>query len=179
TFTMQDGQVQRLDPLAFDAVVRSVDQGLPIDAVRIRERMEQALAAGTLTVALAEGELAIADGQVRLANTMVRAQGADLAVSGSVVLTDETLDTKLVLTGPARADAPTGTRPELAVTLKGPTAAPRRTLDVASLSSWLALRAVEQQSKRIDALESGRHIAPPVNHEPEAAPPPAATPPRA
>ena len=43
TFTLQDGRVARLDPAAFDAVIRSVDQGLPIDATRIRDRMEQAL----------------------------------------------------------------------------------------------------------------------------------------
>src|SRR5262249_27722707 len=119
TFTLQDGQIQRLDPGAFDAVIRSVDQGLPVDPARIRERMEQALAAGALPVGLAEGQVAIADGQVRLANTIVRAQGADLALSANVVLTEDALDARLVLTGPARPDAPGGTRPELAITLKG------------------------------------------------------------
>jgi len=113
----------------------------------------------------------------------VRAQGADLAVGGNVVLTEDAVDAKLVLSGPARPDAPGGTRPELAITLKGSTDAPKRTLEVAALSNWLALRAVEQQNKRIDALESGREINPPPVREPEASPPPGiitpAPPPRA
>jgi large subunit ribosomal protein L24 len=51
--------------------------------------------------------------------------------------------------------------------LKGPIDAPKRSIDVAALSSWLALRAVEQQSKKLDVLE-GR--------EPPAAPAPSSTP---
>src|ERR1043166_7004167 len=104
TFTVQDGRAQRLDPAAFDAVIRVIDQGLPIDTARIRERMEQALGAGTLSIPLAEGEITVAAGQGRVINTVVRAQGADLAIGGNAVLTDETVDAKLTLSGAARPD---------------------------------------------------------------------------
>jgi large subunit ribosomal protein L24 len=154
TFTLRDGGIARLDPGAFGAAIRSVDQGLSIDPERVRERMEQALAAAALTIALAEGEIAIADGQAHLSNTVVRAQGADLAVSGRAMLTEDLVDAKLVLSGSARPDALGGARPDIAITLKGPIDAPKRALDVAAFSNWLALRFVEQQSKRIDALES-------------------------
>ena len=63
TFTLQDGRIARLDPAAFDAIIRNVDQGLPIDAGRIRDRMELALGNGGLNVPLAEGEIAVAAGQ--------------------------------------------------------------------------------------------------------------------
>jgi len=43
--------------------------------------------------------------------------------------------------------------------LRGPVDTPKPTLDVAAFSNWLALRAVEQQSKRIDALEAAREKA--------------------
>ena len=171
TFTLQDGRIQRLDPAAFEAVIRSVDQGLPIDTARITDKTEQALAVGALTVALAEGEVAVANGQARLANTMVRAEGADLSLNGSVALTDDALDARLTLSGPARADAPAGARPEIGVTLKGPADSPKRMLEVGALSNWLALRAVEQQSKRIDALESGREVHPPAAGDPAAGAP--------
>ena len=82
-FTLQDGKIARLDPGAFEAVTRSVDQGLPIDTARIRDRLEKAFAAGALTVSLVRGEIPVAGGQVRLINTAVRANRADLAVSGS------------------------------------------------------------------------------------------------
>jgi hypothetical protein len=44
--------------------------------------------------------------------------------------------------------------PELAVTLKGPLAAPARSLDVAALTGWLSLRAAELQSRRIESIEA-------------------------
>src|SRR6185503_3076576 len=53
TFTIQDGQVMRVDPAVFAAVIRSVDDGLPIDAARNHDRTEAALGNGTLNVALA------------------------------------------------------------------------------------------------------------------------------
>src|SRR5207249_5544903 len=68
----------------------------------------------------------------------------------------DSIDAKLTLTGPVRPDAPSGVRPEVTIALKGATDAPKRTLDATAFSNWLALRAVEQQSKRIDALEAGR-----------------------
>ncbi len=159
TFTLEKGRVVRLDPAAFDAVIRAVDQGLPIDATRVRDRMDAALGSGVLTFALAEGALAINAGQARLSNTTVRAQGADLAVSGSVNLADGGLDARLTLTGAAGTGALASTRPEVAIALKGPSDAPKRSIEVAALTSWLALRAVEQQSKKLDLLE-GREPAP-------------------
>jgi uncharacterized protein involved in outer membrane biogenesis len=156
TFSLQEGGVQRLDPAAFDAVIRSVDQGLQLDTTRIRDRMEQALSAGVLTVARAEGEFAVVGGQARAINVKVNAQGTDVGVSGSASLADDTIDAKLTLSAPERPDAPAGTRPEVTITLKGATDAPKRAIDVTTFFNWLALRAVDQQSKRIDALEAAR-----------------------
>ena len=156
TFSLQDGGAQRFDPTAFDAVIRSVDQGLQLDATRIRDRMEQALSAGALTVVKAEGEFSLVGGQARAVNVKVNAQGADVGVSGSALLADDTIDARLTLSAPERPDAPAGTRPEVTITLKGATDAPKRTIDVTAFFNWLALRAVDQQSKRIDALEAAR-----------------------
>jgi len=173
TFTVQDAQIQRLDPGAFDAVIRSTDQGLPIDVARIRERMDQALAVGPLPVSLAEGQIAVVAGQIRLANMMVRAQGAELALSGNVALAEDAIDARLLLTGPARTDGPAGAAsPDVAVTLKGPIDAPKRTLEAAAFTNWLALRALEQHTRRIDALESGQPINLPAPGEGEVKPPP-------
>jgi large subunit ribosomal protein L24 len=46
--------------------------------------------------------------------------------------------------------------------LKGPLDMPRRNIDVGPFASWLALRAVEQQSKKLDVLE-GREPSQPPN----------------
>jgi len=156
TFSLQEGGVQRLDPAAFDTVIRSVDQGLQLDSTRIRDRMEQALSSGVLTVVRADGEFTLVGGQARAVNVKVNAQGADVGVSGSALLADDTIDARLTLSAPERPDAPGGTRPEATITLKGATDAPKRAIDVTTFFNWLALRAVDQQSKRIDALEAAR-----------------------
>ncbi len=152
SFTLENGRVMRLDPAAFDAVTRAVDQGLPIDAARIRDRADAALTRGGLGIALAEGAITISEGQVRLNNPTVRAQRADLTAGGTVNLAEGALDARLTLFG-AGAGAATDTRPEIGIVLKGPIETPKRTVDVAALASWLALRAVEQQSKKLDVLE--------------------------
>jgi large subunit ribosomal protein L24 len=165
-------------------VIRAVDRGLPIDAARIRDRTDAALAGGVLAVPLAEGEISINAGQARLSNTTVRAQRADLAVSGGVNLAEGALDARLTLLGAAGAGAAADSRPEVLIALKGPVDAPRRSIDVTALASWLALRAVEQQSKKLDVLEgrdpaasparpasnADTQIAPAVQRPPAAAP---------
>ncbi len=179
TFTLQDGRIARLDPAAFDAIIRNVDQGLPIDAGRIRDRMELALGNGGLNVPLAEGEIAVAAGQARLSNAIVRAERADLTVDAGLDLAAGKLDAKLTLMGPEGAGGATHGRPEIGIMLKGPIGGPTRTLDVAVLSSWLALRAVEQQAKRLDALEAARSNAVDPPAAPVVAPPTAPATPEA
>ncbi len=153
TLALRDGSIARFDPAAFDIVTRAVDQGLPIDATRIGTRMEAALAASALPVALAEGSIAVTMGQLRLVDPVVHAEGAELAPTGSVDLTQNAIDAHLILSGPKVADASAGSRPDISLSLKGPIDAPKRVLDVAALANWLALRAVDQKAKRVDALE--------------------------
>src|SRR5581483_2261325 len=173
TFMLQDGTLARLDPRAFDAIIRAADQGLPLDAERVRDRMEAVLTVGGLRVPLAEGEFMIGEGQARLANTVVRAQGAEVAASGSLDFLHDIIDARVILSALVTGNAQTGVRPDIVITLKGPTKAPTRTLDATALASWLALRAVDQQAKRLDALESGL----PANPADTLITPPAASPP--
>jgi large subunit ribosomal protein L24 len=45
------------------------------------------------------------------------------------------------------------------ISLKGALPSPHRTVDISQLTSWLTLRAVEQQSRQIDAMERAAHDA--------------------
>jgi large subunit ribosomal protein L24 len=153
SFTVDNGTVERLDPAVFDALTRAVDGGLPIDAVRVRTWLDKALAARALPVTRAEGSITLTAGQARLSNTTVRTPAVELTAGGSANLADGGLDARLVLSGSPGTGGVAQARPEIAITLKGPVANPKRTIDVAGLSSWLALRSVEQQSKKLDALE--------------------------
>lgn len=180
TFTLQDGRVARIDPQAFDTIIRNVDQGLPIDVNRIRDRMEVALANGGLAIPLAEGEIALAAGQARLVNTVVRAEHVDLALVANVDLAQSIIDASMTLTGAAGAGGASQGRPEVGIVVKGPIRAPKRTLEVAALTNWLSLRRIEQQTKKIDELEQSRELpaAPPVPADPQpgASPPAEAAP---
>src|SRR6185369_9678777 len=71
-------------------------------------------------------------------------------------LADASLDARLTLSGPIMSEGSSSIRPEILVTLKGPYAAPKRTIDVSTLSGWLMLRSVERQAKQIDVMEAQR-----------------------
>jgi uncharacterized protein involved in outer membrane biogenesis/tetratricopeptide (TPR) repeat protein len=162
-FGIEDGKFAGLDPSAVDAVIRSVDEGLPIEAARIRERMEEALGRGELSVH-GDGAITAAAGRATLTASRLRADGADLSVSARYDLATEALDAKLTLARPAGiGDAGVG-RPEIAVILHGPIESPRRTLDIAALVDWLSTRAIAENAKRLAAISApldARPVEPP------------------
>ena len=149
-----------LDPRAFDAVTRAIDQGLTVDASRIADVVRKALDSGQLTVKRAQGTIAVNAGQVRVNDFAAAGADADLSLLGNLDLIDGTLDAHLVLSGKS-----SGARPDIFMSVKGPLAAPARSVDVSALTGWLTLRAVENEAKRLKALErappkSGLNVAP-------------------
>lgn len=168
--TLGDAQFAGLDPRAFDAVTRAVDQGLPIDAVRIADVVRKALESGQLVVKRADGTIEISAGQARLSNVTVESKDAELSLAGNLDLTDGAIDARLVLSGSSQA---AGARPDIFMALKGSVAAPSRSIDVSALTGWLTLRAVENQAKRLRAIESA---APPPRQQAPVVPPRPQTP---
>src|SRR6202044_2606275 len=65
-------------------------------------------------------------------------------------------DANLKLTQPSPANALTQLPPELTVAVRGPLAAPERTLDLSGLVGWLTLRVTEQQTRRLESIEANR-----------------------
>jgi uncharacterized protein involved in outer membrane biogenesis len=159
-FTLSDAQLAGLDPRAFDAVTHAVDQGLAIDAVRISDVIDKALQSGRLSVQHAEGTLAVSAGQVRLNKFSADSPDAQLSLAGNLDLTDGSIDARLVLSG---SNEQTGARPDIFMALKGPVTAPAHNIDVAALTGWLTLRAVENQAKQLREIEraSPRPSVPP------------------
>ena len=133
--------------------MRAVDAGMTLEPARLRDVVTPALDAGPLLVPNADGSITVNAGQARLGTLVARAEGADVAISGNYDLSDRSVDARILLSGPTALTS--AGRPELAIALKGPAAAPKRTLDVSSLAGWLALRSVEQQSKKLEAIERG------------------------
>ena len=150
---LSDAQFAGLDPRAFDAVTRAVDEGLPIDSARISDTVSKALDSGQLDVQRAEGKIAVSAGQIRLSDVAATGKDAALSLSGNLDLTDGSIDARVVLSGTGEA---AGTRPDIFMALKGPVAAPASTIDVSALTGWLTLRAVENQAKKLREIEQQR-----------------------
>ena len=71
---------------------------MPIDAARVRDRMDSALASGDLAVRRAEAGISIEGGQARmLSNPILEKPDVDLAVNGLVNLADGSIDARLTL----------------------------------------------------------------------------------
>lgn len=176
TVRLEDGYFSALDPKVFDVIIRASDHGLAIDTPRIATIVTAALERGRLAVPRIETAVAVNAGQVRLANTVAKAQGAQLAANASIDLTQASIDSRLILTGDAGEDG-AGGRPDIFIALKGPLAAPQRTIDVSALAGWLTIRSVDRQAKKLQALEASRREALPHAAAPAPAPhPPAAKP---
>jgi large subunit ribosomal protein L24 len=158
TVTLEGAQLAGLEPKAFDTVTASVDRGTTVDAAKIRDMMEAALNAGRLQAPRIDGAFSMIAGQARWGNVVVHGEGGDLTVTGTVDLSEWTLDARLTLSGGA-TDAATSGRPDVFVGLKGPIEASKRTLDVSALTGWLTLRVLDRQSKEIEALEAKRQEA--------------------
>ena len=155
-YSLNDGSFAALDPRVFDSVTRSVDAGLPIEAARIRDSTATALESGPFPFKRIDGTVAIGAGQLRLPAIKVETKNAALSLSGSLDLTDGALAGRMVLTGTALA---AGAHPDVFMTLSGPLNAPTRSIDVAALTAWLTLRAVENQSRLLE-MERARQSQP-------------------
>ena len=168
--TVENVEIGGLDPTAMDAAITAVDRGLAVNSTRIVDIVNAALDAGRLRVPFAAAPITIADGRAQLTDLTAPAQSADVAASVALTLADNQLDARIALTGPQRNNAPAGERPSLAVAVKGPLAAARRTADVTPLVSWLTSRAVEQETKRLNDAERERKRLEPAEPRRAAAP---------
>ncbi|HET8545896.1 MAG TPA: AsmA family protein [Pseudolabrys sp.] len=147
---LTDAQLAGLDPRTFDAVTRAVDQGLAIEQGRIADVVRKSIGSGRLSVRRAESALTVSAGQIRLSKPIIDSKDAALSVAGAFDLTDGLIDARLVLSGQSEA---AGARPDIFIALKGPMPDVSYNIDVSALTGWLTLRAVENQTKRLRAIE--------------------------
>jgi uncharacterized protein involved in outer membrane biogenesis len=158
TVALNDAHIGGLDPAAFAAAIQAAGQSTVIEPAKIQPAVNAALMNGRLTVPQGDAAMTITGGKVNVANVSLPAQdGAALALSGTLDLNTASVDARFALSAPPPAHALIATRPELAVSLKGPLAAPVRSLDMAALNGWLTQRASELLNRQLELLEvSGR-----------------------
>jgi AsmA-like C-terminal region/AsmA family len=181
TVTLESARVAGLDPRAFDVAIRASDEGRATDDIKLRQIVEPALSAGALSVKSAQIPFNIRDGRLRVGATTLDAEGARAIISGGYDVPADQADIRasLVSTGVGAS----ASRPEIQLFAVGSPDALDRTVDVAALSSWLAVRAIDRETRRLDSIERGEpppalpaSIPPPAAAQPSAAVPDALAP---
>ncbi|MDH2382481.1 AsmA family protein [Bradyrhizobium sp. CER78] len=167
--TLEGLNLPGLDPRAFDVAIRASDSGQATDDTRLRQIVEPALAAGPLSVASAQIPFNIRDGRIRVGATTLAADGANVILSGGYDIPADQADIRAALASTQVGTA--NSRPEIQLLAVGTPDGLSRSIDIAALSSWLAVRAIDRETKRLDAIERGEPTPPPT---PAALPPPAA-----
>lgn len=172
TVTLESARVAGLDPRAFDVAIRASDAGHATDDSRLRKIVEPVLASGALLVASAQIPFTIRDGRLRVGATTLDGEVANAIVSGGYDIPADQVDIRVTVALAALEQATS--RPEIQVFVAGSPDALDRTVDVAALSSWLAVRAIDRETRRLDSIERGE---PPQPATPASIPPAIAQPP--
>ena len=151
--TIEQAKISGLNPQAFDAAIRASDSGVAADDNRLRQIVEPVLSTAPLTIASAQIPFSIQSGRLRVSTTTLEADGARAIVSGGYDIAADQADIRanLISTAPGATVA----RPELQIFAVGSPDHLDRTVDVAALSSWLAVRAIDRETRRLDSLERG------------------------
>jgi large subunit ribosomal protein L24 len=172
TMTLESAVIGGLDPRAFDVAIRASDAGQATNDIRLREIVEPALSGGALLVASAQIPFTIRDGRLRVSPTTLDSDVARAIISGGYDIPADQADIRATITSAAIGQA--SSRPEIQIFAAGSPDALDRTVDVAALSSWLAVRVIDRETRRLDSIERGE---PPPPATPASIPPPAAQPP--
>ena len=173
TLTLETAVIGGLDPRAFEVAIRASDSGQATDDNRLRQIVEPVLSSGGLSVKSVQIPFNIRDGRIRVTATTLDAEGARAIVSGGYDIPADQADIRASLASTVVGSATS--RPEIQLFAVGTPDALDRTVDVASLSSWLAVRAIDRETRRLDSIERGD----PPPALPASIPPPAAAPPAA
>jgi large subunit ribosomal protein L24 len=158
TVTLDNAAIPNLDPRAFDAALRAADAGQLGDDGKLRQVVEPALSSGTLSIASAQIPFIIRDGRLRVGATPLEAQGARAIVSGGFDIPADQADIRASLS--SNTVGSSNSRPEVQLFAVGTPDTLTRAVDVTSLSSWLAVRAIDRETRRLDAIARGE--APPA-----------------
>ena len=180
TVTLESAGIAGLDPRAFDVAIRASDAGQATDDSRLRKIVEPVLSGGALLVASAQVPFTIRDGRLRVGATTLDSDVARAIVSGGYDIPADQVDMRVTVALAAVEQATR--RPEIQVFIAGSPDALDRTVDVTALSSWLAVRAIDRETRRLDSIERGEPPAampasiPPMIGEPAVGAPDAALP---
>jgi large subunit ribosomal protein L24 len=154
TITLQGARLPGLSPKAFEAALTAADHSKAGDEAALRRAVEPALASAPLELASAQIPFVIKDGRLRVNATALETAEARAVISGGYDITADQADLRVNLIA-LNMKGPGNSLPELQVFAIGPPDRLQRAVDLAPLTSWLAIRAIDRETKRLEALERG------------------------
>jgi uncharacterized protein involved in outer membrane biogenesis len=150
--TLESAVIAGLNPRAFEVAMRASDNGQATNDTKLRQIIEPVLSAGALPLKSAQIPFTIREGRLRIAATTLDAEGARAIVSGGYDIAADQADIRVILASTA---VEAGSHPEIQLFAAGSPDGLNRTIDVGALSSWLAVRAIDRETRRLDSMERG------------------------
>ncbi len=153
TLTIDGARIAGLNPDAFDVAIKASDAAKAMNEDQLRRIVASELQRGDLAVKQAQIPFLLRDGRLSVGATTLDADQARAVVSGGYDVVADQVDIRANLT--SRATEKTNGPPQLEIFAVGTPDALAPTIDVSGLSSWLALRAIDRETRRLDAISSG------------------------
>lgn len=159
TLAVKDLEIAAADPSAIAAVLAATAVGAPPDERRTAQLFDRALARGPLRVAALESTFGVVNGVVRVSPARaLLTQGREpdsgqvrVSVSANLDLVRLILEASLDLeAAPLAGAAPGGT-----LTWRGPVGGPERQVTASALTSVIAMRAIERETRRLEDRQRG------------------------
>ncbi|PZA14046.1 hypothetical protein DNX69_01070 [Rhodopseudomonas palustris] len=152
TVTLSHATIAGLDPSAFAVAIRAADQGQPIDTDHLAKMVEPALTAAPLKVESAQFPVSLSDGRLKLSPTTLQAKDARAVISGGYDIAAGQADLRVTLTPTEPAQE---LPPEIRMFAAGPPDRMEWSRDLSGLSSWLSIRRIDRETRKLQMLEQG------------------------
>ena len=168
--TLDNLHLAGLEPRVFDIANEASESAQVTDDAKLKDLIDPLLAKGQLDVPSAQIPFSVKDGRLSVADTQLAASNARVAVSGGYDMPADQMNIRVALSQPEGAAFGA---PGLTIFLLGTPDRLARSVDVSSLSSWLAIRAIDRETKRLDELnrDPSQAFLPPQVSLPKVSPP--------
>jgi uncharacterized protein involved in outer membrane biogenesis len=167
TVTLDKAQIAGLDAKAFEIAIKAADEDQSIDDAHLAKIIDPVLSAGRLAVASAQFPFSLIDGRLRVAPTALQADAARAVISGGYDIAAGQADIRAAVTMSGLGQ---GVPPEIRIFAAGSPDRLERMVDLSALSSWLAIRRIDRETKKLQSLQQEAKPPPLIDVKPPANP---------
>nr|WP_281493712.1 AsmA family protein [Ancylobacter koreensis] len=153
SFAVEGLEIDYNDPTALQYVMLATDRGLPPDQARLVQMLNAGLSKGPLRLARAEASVSVVDGVARTSTARLAQGDQRFGLSGFLDIPALGFEATLEMQDVGNEGLPAA--PAAAVQWRGPLAAPERRFDITALTTAINMRALDRETKRLEA-EYGR-----------------------